>query len=134
MEIKRQHEAEMQQAEQMLKQEELQAKIAEIQAKGEEDRKTEELKYQYEMQLKYIDVDMTLLGTPQVDNSDEQARMRLQQLAEDNKTALARQKLAFEQNKFNADMYNKAADRQVKREQMENELKIARTNKNRYDK
>lgn len=134
MEIKRQHEAEMQQAEQMLKQEELQAKIAEIQAKGEEDRKTEELKYQYEMQLKYIDVDMTLLGTPQVDNSDEQARMRLQEAAEANKTALARQKLAFEQNKFNADMYNKAADRQVKREQMENQLKIARTNKNKYDK
>ena len=134
MEIKRQHESEMQQADQMLKQEELQGKIAEIQAKGEEDRKTEELKYQYEMQLKYIDVDMTLLGTPQVDNSDEQARMRLQEAAESNKTALARQKLALEQNKFNADMYNKAADRQVKREQMENQLKIARTNKNKYDK
>ena len=65
---------------------------------------------------------------------NDAARMRLQQLAEDNKTRLAQQKLALEQNKFNADMYNKAADRQVKREQMENQLKIARTNKNKYDK
>ena len=31
-------------------------------------------------------------------------------------------------------MYNKAADRQIKREQMENDLKIAKTNKNKYDK
>ena len=135
MEIKRQHESEMQQAEQMLKQEELQAKIAEIQAKGEEDRKTEELKYYYEMQLKNIDVNMALMQpSDTVGAENDAARMRLQQLAEDNKTQLARQKLALEQNKFNADMYNKAADRQVKREQMENQLKIARTNKNKYDK
>ena len=134
MEIKRQHEQAMQEMEQQLKQEEIQAKLQEIQAQGEVDARLLELKYAYEMQLKYIDVDMTLLGTPQVDNSDEQARMRLQEAAEANKTQLARQKLAFEQNKFNADMYNKAADRQVKREQMENQLKIARTNKNKYDK
>lgn len=135
MELKRQHEDQMQQAEQMLKQEELQAKIAEIQAKGEEDRKTEELKYYYEMQLKNIDVNMALMEpTDTTGAKNDAARMRLQQLAEDNKTQLARQKLALEQNKFNADMYNKAADRQVKREQMENQLKIARTNKNKYDK
>jgi len=135
MELKRQHENEMQQAEQMLKQEELQSKIAEIQAKGEEDRKTEELKYYYEMQLKNIDVNMALMEpTDTTGAENDAARMRLQQLAEDNKTQLARQKLALEQNKFNADMYNKAADRQVKREQMENQLKIARTNKNKYDK
>ena len=135
MELKRQHEDQMQQAEQMLKQEELQAKIAEIQAKGEEDRKTEELKYYYEMQLKNIDVNMALMEpSDTVSAENDAARMRLQQLAEDNKTQLARQKLALEQTKFNADMYNKAADRQVKREQMENQLKIARTNKNKYDK
>ena len=135
MELKRQHEDQMQQEEQMLKQEELQAKIAEIQAKGEEDRKTEELKYYYEMQLKNIDVNMALMEpSDTVSAENDAARMRLQQLAEDNKTQLARQKLALEQTKFNADMYNKAADRQVKREQMENQLKIARTNKNKYDK
>jgi len=131
MEIKRQHEQDMQQAEQMLKQEELQNKLAEIQAKGEEDRKTEALKYQYEMQLKYVDVDMSLMGSQPTDDG---AKTRLQELAERNKTALAQQKLDLEQTKMNADIYNKAADRQVKREQMENQLKIAKTNKNKYDK
>ena len=81
MEIKRQHEEQMQQVEQMMKQEELQAKIAEIQAKGEEDRKTEMLKYQYEMQLKYIDVDMSLLGDTNTGN-DAAASQRLAKLAE----------------------------------------------------
>lgn len=131
MEIKRQHEEEMQQAEQMLKQEELQNKIAEIQAKGEQDRLTQELKYQYEMQLKYIDVDMSLLGSS---TEDPNARTRLQEIAEQNKTAIAQEKLNFEKSKFNADMYNAAAERQIKREQMDNQLKIARTNKNKYDK
>ena len=32
------------------------------------------------------------------------------------------------------DMFNRAADREVKREDMKNKLKIATTNKNRYDK
>ena len=31
-------------------------------------------------------------------------------------------------------MYNAAAEREVKREQMENQLRIAKTNKNKYDK
>ena len=131
MEIKRQHEQEMQQAEQMLKQEELQNKLAEIEAKGEQDRLTQELKYQYEMQLKYIDVDMSLLGTT---TEDPNARTRLQELSERNKTAIAQQKLNLDREKFAGDMYNAAAERQVKREQMDTQLKIARTNKNKYDK
>ena len=133
MEIKRQHEQEMQQAEQMLKQEELQARIAEIQAKGEEDRKTEMLKYQYELQLKYIDVDMSMLGDNSTDN-DAAANQRLNELAEANKTSIARQKLTLEQQKLQADLYNKAADRQIAREKMQNDLRIAKTNKNKYDK
>ena len=133
MEIKRQHEEQMQQMEQMLKQEELQAKITEIQAKGEEDRKTEELKYQYEMQMKYMDVDMALLGDNNPDN-DNGASQRLAEAAEANKTSIARQKLTLEQQKMQADLYNKAADRQIAREKMQNDLKIAKTNKNKYDK
>lgn len=131
MEIKRQHEEQMQQMEQMLKQEELQAKIAEIQAKGEQDRLTEELKYQYEMQMKYIDVDMSLLGTPAEDTA---ARDRLAALSEQNKANATQQKLNLDREKLAGDMYNKAADRQIKREQMANDLKIAKTNKNKYDK
>ena len=131
MEIKRQHEEQLKQLDQMLKQEELQAKIAEIEAKGEQDRLTEQLKYEYEMQLKYVDVDMSLLSTSTEDND---ARTRLQELAEQNKTALAQQKLNLEQQKLAGNMYNAAADRQVRREQMNTQLRIAKENKNKYDK
>ena len=130
MDIKRQHETEMQQAEQMIKQEELKNRLAEIQAKGEEDRKTEALKYQYEMQLKYIDVDMSLLAP----GEDNVVRDRLSQLAEENKTRLANEKLLLDREKLQSDIYNKAADRQVKREDIESKERIAKMNKNKYDK
>ena len=131
MEIKRQHEEQMQQVEQMLKQEELQNKIAEIQAKGEEDRKTEELKYYYEMQLKYVDVDMSLMGT---ESQDDGAKTRLQQIVEANKNQIEQQKLQLTRQQMQADLYNKAADRQVKTEDMASKEKIAKMNKNKYDK
>ncbi len=131
MQIKRQHEEAMQQMEQQLKQEEIQAKLQEIQAQGEVDARLLELKYAYEMQLKYIDVDMSMLtATP----DDSGLKARLAQEAEANKTNLAQQKLQLDREKFAGDMYNAAADREVKREQMDNQLKIAKTNKNKYDK
>ena len=130
-EIKQQHEQEMQQAEQMLKQEELQNKLAEIQAKGEEDRKTKELEYYYEMQMKYVDVDMSLLGTASQDN---EAKNRLSMMAEQNKQLNEQNKINLEREKMNLDAYSQAADREVQREKMANDLKIARANKNKYDK
>lgn len=131
MEIKRQHEEQMKQMEQMIKQEEIENKIKEIQAKGEEDRKTEELKYAYEMQLKYIDIDMSLLATKPDDSA---VRSRLAEQAEQNKTNIAQQKLQLDRQKMMADTYSKAADREVKREDIRTKLKIAQTNKNKYDK
>lgn len=130
-EIKRQHEEQMQQAEQMLKQEELQNKLAEIQAKGEEDRKTKELEYYYQMQLKYVDVDMSLLGTASQDND---AKNRLSMIAENNKREIEQGKLNLERQKLSLDAYSQAADREVQREKMANDLKIAKANKNKYDK
>ena len=130
MDIKRQHESEMQQAEQMLKESELQNRLAEIEAQGKQDKELEELKFQHEMQLKYIDVDMSLLAPGQ----DNAARDRLAQLSEENKTRLANDKLMLDREKLQADIYNKAADRQVKREDMESKERIAKQNKNKYDK
>ena len=69
MEIKRQHEEQMKQVEQMIEQEKLQAKLAEIEAKGQQDRQTQAEKYQYEMQLKYMDVDMAMLNQPADDSA-----------------------------------------------------------------
>lgn len=132
MDIKRQHEKDMQQAEQLMKQEELQAKLQEIAAKGEQDRLTEQLKYQYEMQLKYVDVDMSLLASANA--QDDGAKLRLQEYTEANKQAIENQKLNIERQKLMADTYNKAADRQVKRHEIDTQLKIAKTNKNKYDK
>ena len=131
MEIKRQHEEQMQQMEQMMKQEEIQAKLQEIAAKGEQDRLTEQLKYSYEMQLKYVDVDLSMLAA---NTSDEDAKNRLASLAEDNKRNLEQQRIQLEREKLMADTYSKAADRDVKRHQIDTQLKIAKTNKNKYDK
>ena len=130
-ELKRQHEEQMQQTEQMIKQEEIQNKLREIEAKGEQDRLTEQLKYQYELQLKYIDVDMSLLGQEGADDGSEK---RLAALAEQNKTNIEQQKLQLAREQMYADSYSKAADRQVKREDIKTKLQIAKTNKNKYDK
>lgn len=129
--IKRQHEKEMQQVEQMIKQEEVQARIKEIEAKGEQDRLTLQLKEQYELQAKYIDVDIALLGTaPQ----DDEAKQRLTESAQANKQAIEQQKITLNQQKLQLDTYNKAADRQVKLADIKAKVEIAKTNKNRYDK
>ena len=117
--------------EQMMKQEEIQSKLQEIAAKGEQDRLTEELKYSYEMQLKYIDVDMSMLAA---DTTDADVKNRLSALAEDNKRNLEQQRIQLEREKILADTYSKAADREVKRHQIDTQLKIAKTNKNKYDK
>ena len=131
MNIKRQHEEQMKQLEQMMKQEELQAKLQEIAAKGEQDRLTEELKYSYELQLKYVDVDMSMINPA---NPNDEAKTRLASIAEDNKRNIEQQKIQVNREKIMADTYSKAADRQLKRHEIDTQLKIAKVNKNKYDK
>lgn len=131
--IKQQHEEQMKQMELQIKQEEVQNKIREIQAKGEEDRKTLAMKSQYDLQLKYVDVDMNALNN-QNPNDDMAAKMNLEATRDQIKLQTEQSKLGLERQKLALDSYNKAADRQVKREQMANDLKIAKTNKNKYDK
>lgn len=131
MDIKRQHEEQMKQMEQMIKQEEVQAKLQQIEAQGIQDRLTEELKFNYEMQLKYIDVDMSMLAAG---NSTDGDKIRISQMAEENKRNIEQQRVQLEREKLMADTYSKAADREVKRHQIDTQLKIAKTNKNKYDK
>lgn len=132
--IKRRHEQEMQQMEQMIKQEEVQNKLREIAAKGEQDRLTKELQYQYELQLKYIDVDMSMIANTPDSSDDTALKERIATMTEESKRRIEDAKLNLERQKLVADTYNAAAEREVKREQMKNDLKIAKTNKNRYDK
>lgn len=132
-EIKRQHEEQMQQVDQQIKEQANQFELEKIRVKGEEDRKTAALKAQYEEQAKYVDLFNEQLNNDNP-NDDELAKSNLVRMQEENKRAIEQSKLMLERQKMAMDAYNAAADRQVKREQMKNDLTIARTNKNRYDK
>lgn len=129
--IKQQHEEAMKQADQMLEQQKLQNEIAKIQAKGEEDRKTEAVKANYTLQQKYIDIDASQLTNP---FAKDQMNASIQQQANANKQVVDMAKLDIERQKTQMDFYNKAADRQVKLKELDTQYKIAKTNKNKYDK
>ena len=131
-EIKAQHEEQMKQVDAQLKEEEIQNKLREIEAKGDQDRQLEELKFQHEMALKYVDVDMSMLGSTGGDEA-EQAKNRLAAAAEDNRTRTEQAKIDLERQKMQADLYNQAADRAVKMEDIKSKERIAKTNKNKYD-
>lgn len=128
-ELKRQHEEAMKQADQMLQQQELQGELAKIQAQGEQDRLTKQAEYQYKLQMQYNDLGSAALNKP--DNSNDNM---LKSIIEENKNNIAREKMNIDKAKITADLYNKNADRELKREELDNQLKIAKTNKNRYDK
>ena len=108
-------------------------KLAEIQAKGEQDRQTLALKAQYDLQLEYAKGDIALLGD-QDPNNDAVATANITRLQEETKRAIEQSKVQLEREKIAMDTYNAAADRQIKREQMKNDLRIAKANKNKYDK
>ena len=132
-EIRRQHEEQMKQMDQAIQQQANELKLQEIQAKGEQDRETLALKAQYDLQLEYAKGDIALLGDKNPDN-DEYAKSQLARMQEESKRAIEASKLQLERQKLAMDTYNKAADRQVKREQLKTQLQIAKTNKNKYDK
>lgn len=132
-EIKQQHEEQMRQVDAQLKEEEIQNKLRQIEAQGQQDKELEELKFQHEMALKYIDVDMSMLGTTGGDEA-EQAKNRLAAATEENRMNIEREKLNVTRQQMQADLYNKAADRAVKIEDIKSKERIAKTNKNKYDK
>lgn len=132
-ELKRKHEEMMKQVDQQIQAEANQMKLQEIAAKGEQDRQTLALKAQYDLQLEYAKGDIALLGDKNPSN-DEFAAANITKLQEETKRAIEQSKIQLEREKIAVDSYNAAADRQVKREEMKNDLRIARTNKNKYDK
>ena len=131
--IKQQHEEMMKQVDAQLKEEEIQNKLREIEAKGQQDKELEDLKFQHEMALKYVDVDMSMLGNAGGDEA-EQAKNRLAAAAEDNKARIEQQKVDLQRQQLQADLYDKAADRVVKMEDIKSKERIAKVNKNKYDK
>ena len=131
-EIKQQHEEQMRQVDAQLKEAEIQNKLRQIEAQGQQDKELEELKFQHEMALKYIDVDMSMLGNAGGDEA-EQAKNRLAAATEENRLNIEREKINLQRQQMQADLYNKAADRTVKLEDIKSKERIAKTNKNKYD-
>lgn len=133
-ELKAKHEDDLKQADQLLEQTKQQNEIAKIQAQGEEDRKTEAVKHQYAMQEKSADYDAQALQNDNSKDYTKIAQQRLAENAESNRNNIEQQKLALKRDEMNLDIYNRAADRQVKREELKTQIDIARTNRNKYSK
>lgn len=72
------------------------------------------------------------LASQSTNNND--VANNLKAISEQNKVDMAKEKLNMDKAKLTSDIYNKAADREIKREQMKTQLQIAKTNKNKYDK
>lgn len=130
-ELKRQHEDDLQQAQQILEQSKIENKLKEIAAKGEEDRKTLELEKALEINSKYVDVNLALINSDKSSDAEVNAAKRD---LEATKARLESDRNNIERFKVTADTFSKAADRKIKREQMANDYKIAKANKNKYDK
>lgn len=128
---KQQHEMQLKQMDQELAQMEQQFELQKIAAKGEEDRKTEELKGYIDQQIELIKADANMISfNAEVGAKNQQAGIdRLN----DARADVERQKLQVAREKNMLDAFSKAEDRRVKEKDIEAKIKIAKTNKNRYD-
>ena len=131
-EQKEAHEMQLQQMEQQTKQMEQEFELQKIQVKGEEDRKTKELEGYIDQQIELIRADSNMISY-NAEVSDEAKEEGLDRL-QDARNQLDREKLQLDRQKIMLDTYNKQQDRAVKLKDIDTKYKIAKTNKNRYDK
>ena len=131
-EQKEAHEMQLQQMEQQIKQMEQEFELQKIQVKGEEDRKTKELEGYIDQQIELIRADSNMISY-NAEVSDEAKEEGLDRL-QDARNQLDREKLQLERQKIMLDTYNKQQDRAVKLKDIDTKYKIAKTNKNKYDK
>ena len=131
-EQKEAHEMQLQQIEQQTKQMEQEFELQKIQVKGEEDRKTKELEGYIDQQIELIRADSNMISY-NAEVSDEAKEEGLDRL-QDARNQLDREKLQLERQKIMLDTYNKQQDRAVKLKDIDTKYKIAKTNKNKYDK
>ena len=131
-EQKEAHEMQLQQMEQQTKQMEQEFELQKIQVKGEEDRKTKELEGYIDQQIELIRADSNMISY-NAEVSDEAKEEGLDRL-QDARNKLDREKLQLERQKIMLDTYNKQQDRAVKLKDIDTKYKIAKTNKNKYDK
>ena len=129
---KEQYELQAKQMDQQLEQMREEFELQKIEAKGNEDRKTLELDGYIKQQIELIRADANMIS---YDNGvTEEAKQAGMERLEDKRNAVARQKNELEKQKAILDTYNKERDREVKMHDIDTKLKIAKENKNRYDK
>lgn len=129
---KEQYELQAKQMDQQLEQMREEFELQKIEAKGNEDRKTLELDGYIKQQIELIRADANMIS---YDNGvAEEAKQAGMERLEDKRNAVARQKNELEKQKAILDTYNKERDREVKMHDIDTKLKIAKENKNRYDK
>lgn len=129
---KEQYELQAKQMDQELERMREEFELQKIEAKGNEDRKTLELDGYIKQQIELIRADANMIS---YDNGvAEQAKQEGMERLEEKRNAVARQKNDLEKQKAILDTYNKERDREVKMHDIDTKLKIAKENKNRYDK
>ena len=130
---KNQHEQQLKQMDQQLAQMNQEFELAKIQAKGEEDRKTEELRGYIDQQIELIRADANMISYPN-DTTTEAMKQQGAERLEESRNRVEREKNQITKQAQIMDLYNKERDRQVKMEDIKAKVQIAKENKNRYDK
>lgn len=130
---KNQHEQQLKQMDQQLAQMNQEFELAKIQAKGEEDRKTEELRGYIDQQIELIRADANMISYPN-DTTTEAMKQQGAERLEESRNRVEREKNQITKQAQIMDLYNKERDRQVKLKDIETKLAIAKENKNKYDK
>lgn len=128
---KQAHETELRQLEQQNNQMLQEFELQKIQVKGEEDRKTKELEGLIDSEIELIRADANMISY-NADVSETAKQAGLQRL-ESMRNQVEREKIQVEREKVMLDAAGKAEDRRIKEKDIETKLKIAKTNKNKYD-
>ena len=128
---KQAHENQLKQLEQQNTQMMQEFELQKIQVKGEEDRKTKQLEGIIDSEIELIKADANMISyNADVSESAKQAGLaRLESM----RNQVEREKIQVEREKNMLDAVSKAEDRRVKEKDIETKLKIAKTNKNKYD-
>lgn len=126
------HEQQLKEMDQQLEQMREQFELQKIQAKGEQDRETLQLEKYLDQEIELIRADANMISyNADVPEADKQAGLARLEEARNN---VEREKNQVEREKAYLDVANKAADRAVKMHDIDTKLKIAKENKNKYDK
>ena len=129
---KNQHEQQLKQMDQQLAQMNQEFELAKIQAKGEEDRKTEQLRGYIEQQIELIRADANMISYPNENNTEAMRQAGAERL-EQYRNQVEREKNQIQREANILNTFNKERDRQVKLEDIRAKVQIAKENKNRYD-